>query len=123
MNSYKASKLMGVNFSPVKEFCFEVHFLNCNLDMSAFDRLKLPNTVFKQCSIVDANFTQSNLSKAKFDGSNLNGTTFNGSNLTGADFSTAKNFIIDPTLNNIKKAIFSMHDLPALLYNFEIVIQ
>ena len=79
-------------------------------------------STFKDCKIHGANFTQADLSKSVFDHCDLAEAIFAGTNLSGMDFTTSKNFLIDPELNNIKKAKFLTQDLHGLLYRHDIKI-
>jgi fluoroquinolone resistance protein len=42
--------------------------------------------------------------------------------LSGADLSQARNYMIDPGLNELKKAKFSLPEAMALLYNMDITL-
>jgi hypothetical protein len=48
---------------------------------------------------------------------------FNRTILKEADFLTAKNFIIDPDINTVRKAKFSIYGLMGLLNKYDIVIE
>jgi hypothetical protein len=43
--------------------------------------------------------------------------------LNGVDFTTATNFSIDPEINRLKKARFSLYGLPGLVEKYEVVIE
>lgn len=116
-------KLTGVNFSESKDFAFAAIFESCILDYAIFERKKLNKTVFSNCKIHNADFTQSDLSKCKVHNCDFWDAVFDGTNLSGIDFSTSKNFTIDPTSNNIRKAKFLSSDLAGLLTKFDIIIK
>ena len=42
---------------------------------------------------------------------------------TGIDFKTSYNYSIDPEVNSIKKAKFSLEGISGLLYKYDIVIE
>jgi len=42
--------------------------------------------------------------------------------LTEADLSKARNYLIDPGLNQLKKAKFSLPEAMSLLYNMDIIL-
>ena len=44
-------------------------------------------------------------------------------NVGGVDFTTSKNFTIDPTMNNVRKAKFLSSDLVGLLTRFDIIVK
>lgn len=116
-------KLTGINFSESKDFAFAAVFENCILDYAIFERKKLSKTVFSNCKIHGADFTQSDLSKCKIHNCDFWDTIFENTILSGVDFSTSKNFTIDPTNNNIRKAKFLSSDLAGLLTKFDIIIK
>ncbi|MBL7909608.1 MAG: pentapeptide repeat-containing protein [Bacteroidia bacterium] len=121
--SYFDCKLVGHNFSGAIDFALELHFENCILDYATFDRKKLNKSSFKNCKIHAANFTQADLSKTTFTNCDFLESLFDTTNLSTVDLTTCKNFLIDPELNNIKKAKFLMQDLPNLLYRHDIIIE
>ena len=121
--SFFDCKLLGLNFSKTIDFALELHFENCLLDYASFDSKKLNKSSFKNCKINNANFTQADLSKSTITNCDLHETLFANTNLATVDFTTCKNFLIDPELNNIKKAKFLLHDLPNLLYRHDIIIE
>ena len=114
-------KLIGVDFSGCKDFLFSVGFENCILDYSFFLKKKLKNTIFKKCSIKEANFADSDLTNARFLECDLLMTQFEKTQLYGADFTTSYNFIIDPELNRMKNARFSVNGLAGLLNKYGII--
>lgn len=78
-------------------------------------------TPFMNSSIKEVDFSNCDLSNSSFKNSDLSQTTFNNTNLRGVDFRTAKNYSINPEINSIAKAKFSLEDVAGLLpYNIEI---
>lgn len=116
-------KLMGIAFEYCDDFLFEVRFKGCMLDFSSFANKKMIKTKFSDSSMQEVNFAGTNLTKAVFDDINLSGALFDKTNLTEADLSRAYGFSIDPELNSIKKAKFSLKDAGGLLekYNLKLV--
>ena len=119
---FKNCKLLGIIFSECQDFLFSVRFESCILDYSSFMDKKMPKTYFIKSSLKEVNFTRSNLSGSVFDGTDLADTLFNGTDLTATNLLTAFNYIIDPELNNLKKAVFSLHGLPGLLTRHQLKI-
>jgi uncharacterized protein YjbI with pentapeptide repeats len=76
-----------------------------------------------RCSLKEVDLTEADLTEVKFLDCELLDALFDRSNLEKADFSSARHYRIDPTVNNIKKAKFSLDGLPGLLtaYNIDIV--
>jgi fluoroquinolone resistance protein len=115
-------KILGVNFSECQDFLFSVQFDSCILDYASFMGKKMPKTKFIKTSLKEVSFIQASLADVYFDHTDLSGTIFNGTDLTGANFITAFNYTMDPELNTLKKAHFSMDGLPGLLAKYKIKI-
>jgi len=115
-------KLIGLNFDQCSDFLFAVGFENCILDYSSFAEKKIKKTEFSNCSLKEVDFSGTDLSRSVFHQCDLSGTVFNYTRLEQADFRSAHNFAIDPELNTIKRAKFSLSGIPGLLgkYNIEI---
>lgn len=121
--SFIDCKLVGLNFSRVKDFGFSIEAKNCNFLYATFERKKLNKSKFTNCLMKGANFTDSDLSLAKIDHCDFVEAVFDNTNLQGVDFTSNINFAIDPTLNKVKKAKFSRQNLSGLLYRFQIIIE
>lgn len=119
---FKECKIIGVNFSECDDFLFQVRFEHCTLDYASFMGKKMTKTKFIKTTLKEVNFIRANLSGALFQETDLSGTFFNGTDITSANFSTAFNYNIDPELNIIKKASFSMHGLHGLLHKYNIKV-
>jgi len=115
-------KLMGLHFEDCHPFLFEVAFKNCMLDFSSFNLMKIRKINFENSSLVDVDFTSSDLSNAVFNNCNLSKALFNQSNLEKSDFSTSYNYSIDPEINNIHRAKFSIPSVLGLLDKHQIKI-
>ena len=120
---FRQCKITGVNFNECDDFLFSVQFEHCVLDYASFFGKKMPKTKFIKTSLKEANFDQTNLQGSLFDETDLAGAVFNKTNLANVSFSTAFNFNIDPELNNIKKAIFSLDGLLGLLVKHNIIVK
>ena len=120
---FNACKVLGINFSQAKDFAFEVQFENCDLDSASFDKKKLNKSSFKNSKLHGVNFTQADLSKCTFLNCDFYEALFAGTDLSGTDLSACINFIIDPELNKIKRARFSLQSLPGLLQRYEISVE
>jgi fluoroquinolone resistance protein len=120
---FKECKLLGINFTECADFLFSVRFENCVLDYSVFMGKKMPKTQFLNTSLKNVEFSQADLSGAKFDNTDLSGAVFQSTRLKEANFVTAINYLIDPELNTISKARFSLYGLPGLLTKYGIKIE
>jgi uncharacterized protein YjbI with pentapeptide repeats len=95
----------------------------CNLNLSSFYKLKLKNMRFVNCTLHEVDFTEADLTASLFENCDLQRTLFANTNLEKADFRTAFNYSIDPELNRIKKARFSMPGVLGLLSKYNIDIE
>jgi len=98
-------------------------FDGCVLDLSSFNKLKLKKTRFKNSKIIEVDFTETDLSDSSFINCDLQRTIFKITNLERVDFCTSYNYSIDPDLNRIKKAKFSLPGLAGLLDKYDIEIE
>ncbi len=120
--NFKDCKLLGLHFEDCDDFLFEVAFDNCQLNLSSFYKMKMKNTKFKSCNLSEVDFTETNLTNAVFENCELMGAKFEHTSLENADLKTARNYSIDPELNKIKKAKFSIHGIAGLLDKYDIEI-
>jgi fluoroquinolone resistance protein len=120
---FRNCKVAGVNFSVCKDFSLSFSFSGCMLDYTVFQKKKLKNTVFENCSLQEADFTAADLTNAVFRDCNLGRTVFQHTILKGADFTTAVYFNIDPESNSMAKAKFSPEGLPGLLMKYGLIIK
>lgn len=119
---FKNCKMLGIIFSDARDGLFSVDFEGCMLDYASFFSKKMIKSRFIRCNLREANFTQTNLTNAVFNECDLNGAIFRETNLNKADLSGAVNYVIDPELNNIKHARFSITGIEGLLTKHEIKV-
>lgn len=120
---FKNCKLLGLLFSDCNAFLFSVHFDNCLLNLASFFNLKMKATQFKNCSMHEVDFTQADLTGSAFTECDLAGAVFENTIIEKADLRSAHNYSINPQLNRIKKAKFSLHGVPGLLQQYNIDIE
>lgn len=116
-------KLNGIDFTHCNSFRFDVHFTGCLLDYTYFFEKNMKKAKLVDCSIRQAQFVQCDLSNALFQNCDLEQTMFDHNNLQGADFTTSVNLRLDPETNKIRKAKFSLYNLPGLLAKYDIVVK
>jgi len=116
-------KLQGVDFQYCNSFLLSLGFEDCSLKLASFYKLQLKATVFSNCNLQEVDFVESNLMAAKFDNCDLNAAIFENTNLERADFNTAYNYSLDPALNKLQKAKFSIPDVVGLLAKFDIIVR
>ena len=119
---FTGCKMVGIDFSRCNNFNFSVSFHDCPLDYCSFFQKKMKKTVFNNCSMKECDFTETDLTQAAFAGCDLQQAIFMRSVLEKADFRTAIHYTIDPDLNRIKKAKFSLAGIEGLLHKYELDI-
>lgn len=124
--SFHESKIIGVNWAqaggPATDLGVPINFRKSTLNHCTFIGLKLQGIQIISCQAVNVDFREADLSNADFSGSDLSESLFIHTKLSGADFSQARNYMIDPGLNELKKAKFSLPEAMALLYNMDITL-
>lgn len=119
---FVACKLLGLRFEDCNEFLFSANFEACQLNFVSFYGWSLPDTRFKDCNLNEVDFTSANMSGAAFENCDLSDALFENTNLEKCDFKTAINYRIDPEINKIQKAKFSMPGVVGLLRKYDIEI-
>ena len=117
------SKLLGVQLNQCNGFLLRLYFENCMLKLSVFYKLKLKNTVFTNCNLQEADFSEADMAGAAFENCDLLLATFMHTNLEKADFRSASNYSINPELNRIRNARFSIPGVTGLLTTYDIEIE
>ncbi|MFD2933254.1 pentapeptide repeat-containing protein [Spirosoma flavum] len=120
--SFVNCRLAHVDFGSCNAFGFHVNFQECQLDYTVFLNRKLKKAHFTDCSLKEAHFLKCDLTGTVFDQCNLELARFEGNNLTQVDFSSSYNLEINPDDNKVKKARFSLQNLPGLLVKYDLVI-
>lgn len=115
-------KMLGLHFEKCAAFGFSVSFRSCQLSHSSFYGMKLSKTLFADCRLAEVDLTGADLNNSVFDQCDLLNASFENTNLEKADFRTAYNYIIDPELNRIKGARFSLPAVTGLLTKYQIKI-
>lgn len=117
------SKILGLRFETCNEFGLSFSFQGCLLNHTSFYKTKIKKTIFKDTQLQETDFTECDLSGAIFDNCNMTHAVFNYTNLERADFRTSYNYSIDPEINKIKNAKFSLSGISGLLDKYDIVIE
>jgi uncharacterized protein YjbI with pentapeptide repeats len=114
--------MLGLLFYNCSEFGLSFSFDNCNLDHSSFYKTKIKKTFFKNSHLQEADFTDCDLANSSFENCNLAKARFENTILEKVDFRTSHNYTIDPEINRIKKAKFSLTQVTGLLDKYDIEI-
>ena len=120
---FKDCKILGLHFEDCSDFLFAVNFDTCILNLSSFFKQKLKKIFFKNCSLHEVDFTEADLSDSIFENCDLSGAKFEKTTLEKADLRSSFNYSIDPEINKIKKAKFSIYGIAGLLDKYDIEIQ
>lgn len=120
---FKDCKMLGMLFEKCSDFALSFSFDNCILTHSSFYGRKCRNTIFRKCQLHECDFSGSDLSGSSFAECDLLNARFEQSVLDKCDFRGAFNYRIDPELNRMKKARFSLEEVPGLLSRYDIVIE
>lgn len=120
--TFKECKMLGLHFNDVNSFIFSVTFNNCQLDHSSFFKLKMIKTDFTETNLSGVDFSNTDLRGSTFTECNLLDTMFQQSNLEKVDFRSSYNYALDPEINKIKGAKFSLQSVTGLLRKHKITI-
>ena len=120
---FKNCKLLGLQFNDCNPFLLSIGFEECHLNIVSFYKMKLKNTKFNKCKLQEVDFSETDLTNASFNNCDLIGSIFNATILEKADFRTSYNYSIDPEINRLKKAKFSLHGVVGLLGKYQIEIE
>jgi uncharacterized protein YjbI with pentapeptide repeats len=82
----------------------------------------MKKTIFSRCSLQEVDFTETDLTEVSFNECDLQLAKFEHTVLEKADLRTSFNYSIDPAVNKIKKARFSLPDVLKLLEKYDIII-
>ncbi|WP_164545590.1 pentapeptide repeat-containing protein [Paenibacillus albus] len=122
--SFKQCKLVGVDWTEASWSRIVVpgtlRFDECVLNHSTFIGLALPKSVIIGCTARNVDFRETNLQESNMTATNFAESLFSDTNLAGADLSHALNYAIDPSVNRISKAKFTLPEAISLLYSMDI---
>ncbi|MEZ0539946.1 pentapeptide repeat-containing protein [Fibrella arboris] len=119
---FRNCKAEGLHFEHCNDFLFAVSFDTCVLTKSSFYKQKIKHTTFKKSILHEVDFMGADLTGAEFDDCDLRRAAFEHTILEKADFRTAYNYSLDPELNRLAKAKFSLSGVAGLLVKYDIAI-
>jgi uncharacterized protein YjbI with pentapeptide repeats len=120
--AFKGCKMLGLYFDHCNEFGLSFGFDTCILNHSSFYKAKIKKTLFVNSQLQEVDFTECDLAGALFDNCDLTRATFVKTNLEKCDFRTSFHYSLDPEMNRIKKAKFSVQGVAGLLNKYDIEI-
>ncbi|MEP2669533.1 MAG: pentapeptide repeat-containing protein [Cyclobacteriaceae bacterium] len=116
-------KMLGLQFDKCNAFSFTIHFDHCQLNHSSFYQMKLNRSSFLNSQLESVDFTEADLKKVVLRHCNLLNATFDNTNLENADLSGSTHYAIDPEMNKVKGASFSLPEVVGLLSKYNIKIK
>jgi fluoroquinolone resistance protein len=127
--SFEDSKTIGINWvkaawgkTEIHQLIKSIDFYQCVLNYSSLMGLTLVKINIQKCIARDVDFSEANLKQANCSFTDFTRSQFRHTDLTEADFTGATNYFIQPHLNILKKARFSLPEAMSLLYNLDIEI-
>lgn len=117
------SKLSGIQFDTCNPFALSFSFKKCIIHHATFFQLKMSKTIFSHSDLTGSDFTEADLTGSIFEKCNLAQVIFERTILDKANLTTAYQFLIDPSANQLNKTKFSLDGLPGLLSHLNIVIE
>lgn len=115
--------MLGLHFDECNEFGFALAFEQCQLNHSIFYQMKLGRTTFIGSQLQGVDFTEAELKGIALQNCDLMNAIFENTNLEKADLTKSTNYSINPEINKIKGAKFSLPELVGLLDKYEIEIK
>jgi uncharacterized protein YjbI with pentapeptide repeats len=115
--------MLGLRFDTCNEFGLSFSFDSCQLNHSSFYKTKIKKTIFKNSQLQEVDFAACGLTSAVFENCDLSGAVFENTDIEKADFRTSYNYSIDPEINRITKARFSILGVSGLLEKYNIIIE
>ena len=85
--------------------------------------MDIHNTSFSDCNLESVDFSESNLKSCQFNSCDFKNATFYRTNLQHAYLYSSYNFILDPSQNDLTKAVFSAENCKGLLHPFKVIIK
>ncbi len=119
---FKDCKMLGLQFKSCNQFGLSFSFENCILNHCTFHKTKIIKTHFKNSQLHEVDFTECDLTNSSFDNCDLLRATFYNTIIEKTDFRTSYNYAIDPEINRVKKAKFSIDGICGLLGKYDIII-
>jgi fluoroquinolone resistance protein len=119
--TFKNSKMIGIDWS-VASSPLMADFFDCDISYSSFAHVDFTKRKIIRCKAQEVYFWEANLTQANLSETDFENSQFKECNLTQADFSTARNYAINPSLNTLKEAKFSLPEAVSLLYLLDIVL-
>jgi fluoroquinolone resistance protein len=119
---FKGCKMIGLQFCDANEFGLALQFENCILTNASFYKTKLKKTQFIHSKLNEVDFTEADLTASVFTNADLSNAIFSFTNLEQADLRGAKDYVIDPETNKLKKSKHNLTGLEGLLLKYNLIV-
>lgn len=120
---FTGCKMLGLQFDLCDTLGMDIGFSACVLKHASFYGLKLSDTIFRECNLGECDFTAADLDRVLFESCDLSGAVFTDCRMEETDFRGARNYLIDPATNYLKRTRFSMPEVLGLLGHLDIEIE
>jgi len=124
---FDGCKMTGINWALVRwpsiALTSPIYFKSCDISLSTFYQLKLPELLIIACKAHDVDFRGCDLTRADFTKTDLENSQFMHTKLNETDFRGSVNYVISPVENSLSRAKFSTPDVINLLQAFNIEIE
>ena len=121
--NFQGCLFIGINFSKISTTLVSFGFKQCKFDNCILADIDIRGTQFQESEFVECDFQRAVLLKCSFEASHFSTVSFRSCDLQKADFTDATGYRIDPTINKVRNAKFSMPAVVGLLEGLEVVIQ
>ncbi|MEM7297954.1 MAG: pentapeptide repeat-containing protein [Bacteroidota bacterium] len=119
---FHSCKMLGIQFDHCNTILFSATFNDCQLDHSSFYQMNLRQVDFQNSKLEGVDFTESDLKGIQLKNCDLLNAKFERTILEETDFHGSFHLLLDPELNQVKKAKFSLSQLPGLLIKYNLKI-
>jgi uncharacterized protein YjbI with pentapeptide repeats len=119
---FSGCRLLGLDLSACKPMLFSARFVDCGMDHALLSGPSLKRQHFERCSLRGADLTGSDLREAVFAACDLQDAVIEHCDLRGADLRTAFGFRIDPEVNRLAGARFSVEGGLSLLAKYDVLL-
>jgi fluoroquinolone resistance protein len=119
---FESCNLIGINFCILQRLDTP-EFLNCKMNFSSFQQLKLKKIKLINCQALDVDFSGCDLSESVFTSSMMAGSNFNGASLINADFRLAKDYLFDLRVAKVKGLKLSMPEALSLIQVLDVSVE
>ncbi len=121
--NFRNCKMLGLQFDRCNAFSFTATYTDCLMNHCTFYQMKLARSIFSNCQLEGVDFTEADLQHAKIIDCNLLNANFENTNLQQADLRGSTKYSINPDINKLKGAMFSLSTIDGLLDKYGIKIE